>query len=85
MSMSKQDFVALAEAMIEARAQVAERASIQPGDNTEETLIAAAERIADVCAKGNPRFDRERFLRAALLGDFSVPKRTRKTAPVVGA
>ncbi len=56
--MTRQHFIALADALARARRMCETR-------NQERGVERAAHYIADVCAASNPNFDRGRFLRAA--------------------
>lgn len=83
--MSKKDYIALAEALLKARARF--KAPDAPGiayETAEQMLTLVAEEIASVCARDNGRFDRDRFLRAALQGEFYKARghnnRARRTA-----
>ena len=59
MAMSKRDYVAIAKAIKDSIVEPAQRSL------THYTACAdVADRIADVCAADNPRFDRKRFLDA---------------------
>lgn len=62
--MTKRDFNALAAAL-----RGIERLSGHNVHVHNEAIFAAAYAIADVCAASNPRFNRARFLRAALGDD----------------
>lgn len=55
--MTRKDYVAIAKAIASVR---------DPNDNLDEVVTASliAEKIANVCAADNPRFDRERFIAA---------------------
>lgn len=53
--MTRKDYVALARIIADAR---------NAGDSAEEAMREKiAQRMADMCAADNPRFDKERFLR----------------------
>lgn len=54
--MTKKDYIAIAEALANARAAT--------GDDKHSALTYAANQLAAVLARDNPRFDRERFLTA---------------------
>lgn len=56
--LSKKHFTALASIFY------AHRPLPDPNGESEETWIALRDEIADLCAKSNPNFDRERFLAA---------------------
>lgn len=60
--MTRKDYVKLAEAIRECARAV----EAHPGCSPEMVLVRVADEIGDVLAADNPRFDRERFERAAL-------------------
>ena len=64
--MTRKDYVAIAEAMMAARADVSNQA-ISP----KMALKFAEDRIASALAADNPRFDRERFLTACRRGEVA--------------
>lgn len=75
--MSKKDYIALAEALIEARNRTRLQ-DIQGADDrqcaywvAEHVLVNVADAIANVLARDNSAFDRERFLAAALRGEWT--------------
>lgn len=57
--MTRKDYILIAEALKEARA---EALALRAGAGVGVTI--AAVRLADALARDNPRFDRERFLKA---------------------
>jgi hypothetical protein len=64
MSMTRKDYVAIAEAMTAARADVSTQ-KISP----KLALEFAEDRIARALADDNPRFDRDRFIAACRKGE----------------
>lgn len=64
--MTKKDYQAIARAIYEAREAHAMRAQWE--DEVKETIGDVTNRIADVLAAVNPRFDRERFVEACETG-----------------
>ena len=58
--MTRKDYVAIASAILYAKTK------LTPTAAPSTVLLFVADKIADVMAKDNPRFDRERFLCAAL-------------------
>lgn len=58
--MSRKDYVAIAAAIR------AEYKAVSDGPALQRSVERVAERIANVLAADNPRFDRDRFLAAAL-------------------
>lgn len=68
--MSKKDYIALAEAIQEAKAKAAAFTVPENRIVADAAIAQTAQEIARVCARDNGRFDRDRFLRAALQGEF---------------
>lgn len=64
MAMSKKDYVAIAAAIKLAKLDIASKEPIESHADMTDGAQLAAEHIADVMARGNPRFDRARFLQA---------------------
>lgn len=68
--MSKKDYIALAEAIQSSRAKM-NRVFPSAEDTIHGILSQVTQDIADVLARDNSAFDRERFLAAALRGEWT--------------
>lgn len=62
--MTKTHFQAIAEALALALEQTMELGSSRPANRALAIQIDLIEHIADICAKANPEFNREVFIRA---------------------
>ena len=71
MPMSRRDFADLAASLRTAHSEVPTRDL--NAAYAHRILDELAENIADLCAKGNERFDRARFLGACQAGDVHAP------------
>lgn len=63
--MTRRDYVALAHALFAAEVDMAGRVRPATSINVSEARSVAAEKVAEVLAADNPRFDRTAFLSAA--------------------
>lgn len=62
--MTRKDYVAIAEAVMSARREITLKEPHDSREDLDDGVSYAAEFIADVMARDNPRFDRARFLKA---------------------
>lgn len=62
--MTRKDYVALAEALREARVDIQCKEPAEHVSTLKDGVSYAADHIADALAADNPRFDRTRFLKA---------------------
>lgn len=62
--MTKKDYVAIAAAIKAARADVTNKEPLWAQRDMLDGVSLAAEHVATMCARDNPRFDRARFLNA---------------------
>lgn len=60
--MTKKDYIAIAHIIQDAKQD--EHDSIEEEQAAELTRTGIAHEMADLCARDNPRFDRDRFLKA---------------------
>lgn len=71
MALSAKHFKAIAHVLVnqDAHAEVRDQSNDGPADREQRRVGSIAHELARIFAQDNPRFDKDRFLRAALTAD----------------